>query len=156
MIRLILLAVAACTLVACETPTDTRLPGGVTIRKVGMLGGKRTILYRNGDVLYVDRSDYEKSYGDTMEAGTTLGTGMIMGNVAKAADAADAAVARSGQREATRRAGIAAGLEAERIKAGLETTRILNPAVQKLAARLDRDRSRLFRKRPAAISRRAG
>lgn len=59
-------------------------------------------------------------------AETTAG-GLIYAGVEKAKDAADAAVAIGAQKQATKQAAINAALESEKIKAGVETTRILTP-----------------------------
>jgi hypothetical protein len=59
-------------------------------------------------------------------AGVAYGT-HVWGAVEKAADAGATAISLGAQKQATKQAGINAALEAERIKAGVETTRILNP-----------------------------
>lgn len=95
------------------------------------LGGKDFYSYKRtsaGAITVVSRSDVNDSYNRTVDAASALGTGAIYAGVEKAADAGATAVSLGAQKQATKQAGINAALEAERIKAGVETTRILNPA----------------------------
>ncbi len=121
-------------LVSCNTHDPSRLVGkDGTELNVGKSINVASKSFTNvgfdkyGHPRMVIRDDSEAVPKRALETVETVAIPMVYAGVQKAADAADAAVAVSAQKQVTKQAAINAGLEAERIKAGTEALKITTP-----------------------------
>ncbi len=110
-------------LVSCAGPSRTVIVDGstsMTVEETGSLGGKtfsHVTKSKLGALSITKRNDMEASFQAGVTAGVGAFTAYQYGLTQRASDAASAGVAIGAQKAATKQAGIAAGVETERIRA---------------------------------------